>query len=92
MVTKVYECPHCQQSEPVVRFGRTRSGSQRLRCQACCKTWTPEPKSRAVTPEKEQLILAALRERLSQRAIARTLKVSRDTIRETLKKGHTLPA
>jgi transposase len=88
MVTTVYECPHCQQSEPVVRFGRTCSGSQRLRCQACRKTWTPHPKSRAVTPEKEQLILAALRERLSQRAIARTLKVSRDTIRETLKKGH----
>jgi transposase-like protein len=57
----------------------------------CCKTWTPQPKSRAVTPEKEQLILAALRERLAQRAIARTLKVSRDTIGETLKKGHTPP-
>jgi DNA-binding GntR family transcriptional regulator len=44
-----------------------------------------------VTAEKEQLILAALGERLSQRAIARTLKVSRNTIRERLKKGHTPP-
>ena len=92
MVTTVYECLHCQQSEPVVRFGRTHSGSQRLRCQACCKTWTAQPKSRAVTPEKEKLILAALSERLSQRAIARTLKVSRDTIRQVLKKGHKPPA
>ena len=91
MVTAVYECPHSEQSEPVVRFGRTRSGSQRLRCQECRKTWTPQPKSRAVTPEKEKLIMAALRERLSQRAIARTLKVSRATIRQVLKKGHKLP-
>ena len=91
MVIEVYSCPQCQQSEPVVRFGHTRSGSQRLRCQACRKTWTPHPKSRAVTAEKEQLILSALEERLSQRAIARTLKVSRNTIRERLKKGHTPP-
>ena len=91
MVTQVYACPRCNETEPVVRFGHTRAGSQRLRCQACHKTWTPQPKSRAVTAEKEQLILAALGERLSQRAIARTLKVSRNTIRERLKKGHTPP-
>ncbi len=92
MVVEIYACPRCQETEPVVRFGHTRAGSQRLRCQACLKTWTPRPKSRAVTTEKEQLIFAALGERLSQRAIARTLKVSRDTIRQTLKKGHKLHA
>jgi transposase len=89
MVAEVYICPQCQQSKPVVRFGFTRSGSQRLRCQACRKSWTPCPKSYRVTPEKEALILGALSERLSQRAIARSLWVSRDTIRRTLKKGHT---
>ena len=91
MVTEVYSCPECHETEPVVRFGHTRAGSQRLRCQACHKTWTPHPKSRAVTAEKEQLILAALSERLSQRAVARTLRVSRNTIRERLKKGHRPP-
>jgi transposase-like protein len=89
MVTEVYHCPICEKAEPVVRFGRTRSGTQRLWCRECRKSWTPLPKSRAVTPEKEKLILAALSERLSQRAIARTLKVSRDTIRQVLKRGHT---
>lgn len=92
MVIEVYACPRCQQTEPIVRFGHTRSGSQRLRCQDCRKTWTPHPKNRTVTPEKEKLILAAVGERLSQRAIARTLKVSRNTIRERLKKGHMRPA
>lgn len=91
MVTEAYSCPQCNEIEPVVRFGHTRSGSQRLWCKSCRKSWTPTPKNRTVTPEKEALILSALGERLSQRAIARTLKVSRNTVRETLKKGHKRP-
>jgi hypothetical protein len=42
-------------------------------------------RDRRVTPEQEGSIAAALTERLSQRAVARLLKVSRDTIRRTLK-------
>ena len=45
-----------------------------------------DPKSRAVTPQKEQAIAAALAERISQRGIARALNVSRDTIRQVRKK------
>ena len=63
-----------------------QSRTQRLRCQACRKIWTSQPKSRSLTPQKEAHILGALKERLSQRAIARSLGVSRDTIRELLKK------
>jgi transposase-like protein len=90
MVTKVYFCPHCEQSVSVVRHGLTRSGSQRLRCNTCIKAikaWTPDPKSRALSTEKEGLIVKALGERLSQRSIARTLGVSRDTVRAVLKKA-----
>jgi len=38
-------------------------------------------------PEREALILGALRERLSQRGIARALKVGRQTVRAVRKKG-----
>jgi transposase-like protein len=86
MVTHVYLCPHCQEAAPVVRFGTNRSGTQRLWCKACRKSFTPGPRDRSVTPEKEERITSLLRERLSQRAVARALKVSRDTIRRTLKK------
>lgn len=86
MVTHVYLCPHCQEAEPVVRFGANRSGTQRLWCKVCRKSFTPIPKDRRVTPEKAEQIASLLRERLSQRAVARALKVSRDTIRRTLKK------
>ena len=87
MVALAYSCPHCEQTEPVVRFGRNGSGTQRLWCKACKRAFTPVPVEQRVTPEKEAQILAALSEKLSQRAIARMLKVSRDTIRATLKKS-----
>jgi transposase-like protein len=87
MVALVYSCPHCGQSEPVVRFGKNASGTQRLWCKDCKKAFTPAPSERRVTPEKEAQITAALSEKLSQRAIARMLKVSRDTVRSTLKKS-----
>lgn len=88
MVALVYSCPHCGQSEPVVRFGRNASsGTQRLWCKQCKKAFTPAPSERRVTLEKEAQITAALSEKLSQRAIARMLKVSRDTVRNTLKKS-----
>lgn len=87
MVTLSYACPHCQQTEPVVRYGKNRSGTARLYCKACRRAWTPIPTTEhRVTPEKEARIAAALTERLSQRAIARMLKVSRDTVRATRKK------
>ena len=88
MVSEVIPCPHCHQTDPVVRFGYNRCGSARCRCNECKKTFTPKPNSRAVTPEKEQRILAALSERLSIDAVARMLKVSKNTIYTTLKKTH----
>ena len=87
MVSEIYRCPKCDLSEPVVRFGFTPAGNQRLRCQHCKKTWTPHARSRALSAEKEALIAAALQERCSQRAIARTFKVARTTVREVLKKS-----
>ena len=92
MVSEIYTCPDCQKAEPVVRFGFNRGGTQRLRCKDCGKTWTPHPSSRALSPEKEALITAALQERCSQRAIARTFQVACTTVREVLKKRRTKPA
>lgn len=70
-----------------MRFGFTQGGRQRLRCKECRKTWSPEALSRTLSPEKEALIVKALGERLSQRAIARTLGAGRETVRAILKKS-----
>jgi DNA-binding GntR family transcriptional regulator len=42
-----------------------------------------------LSKEKEALLEAALGERLSQRAIARTFKVARNTVQEVLKKSRS---
>ena len=78
-------CPHCG-SKAIIKFGTNRSGTARCRCRGCGKTFTLNPKSRALTPQKEQQICRALAERTSQRGIARTLKVGRQTIRALRKK------
>lgn len=90
-------CPHCGNTKDVIRYGTNRSGTAsfthvrtRCRCHGCGKTFTRNPKSRALTPQKQQEICRALQERTSQRGIARTLKVGRQTIRALRKK--TLPA
>jgi len=87
MVSYVYACPHCDQSARVVRRGFNRNGTQRLQCRECGKTWTPDGKGRRISAEKEALIEKALGERVSQRAIARTLSAGRETVRRVLKKS-----
>ena len=84
-------CPHCGNKKDVIKFGTNRSGSARCRClaQGCGKTFTPAPKSRALTPEKAAAIERALAERVSQQGIARLLKVGRNTIRRVRQKGHS---
>ena len=79
-------CPHCANTKGVIKFGTNRSGTDRCRCHGCAKTFTLNPKSRALSSQKEQQICRALQERISQRGIARTLKVGRQTIRALRKK------
>ena len=79
-------CPHCG-SAALIKFGTNRSGTPRCRCRGCGRTFTRAPKSRAMTPEREALILGALKERISQRGLARALKVGRQTVRAVRKKG-----
>ena len=86
MVVITQPCPHCK-SPRCKRFGTNRSGSARCCCNDCNKTFTPQPNSRAMTEHKEAQIVAALQERISQRGIARTVKVARLTIRNLRKKA-----
>lgn len=85
-----YVCPHCSQAAPVIKSGTNRNGTMRLKCNACVKVFTPHPKSRTLTPEKEAAIERALAERTSQRGIARQMQVSRDTVRAVRKKGQSV--
>ncbi|HZO87256.1 MAG TPA: hypothetical protein VFB38_02885 [Chthonomonadaceae bacterium] len=80
-------CPHCGNTIDVIKFGTSRSDSDRYRCPGCGKTFTPTANLRTMTAAKEEQILALLQERVSQRGIARALKVGRQTSRAIRKKG-----
>jgi transposase-like protein len=87
MVTFTVACPHCHQTEPVVKYGTTEIGTQRCRCKDCKKTFALHPKSRKLTPEKEAAIERQLSERTTIRGICRSLQVSPNTVYATLKKS-----
>lgn len=87
MITQTVHCPHCQKAEPVVKAGFTSGGSQRAKCKDCNKTFALNPKSNAVTPEKEAAILRHLEERTTIRGICRALKCGPQTVYAALKKS-----
>jgi transposase-like protein len=80
-------CPHCSDTASVVPHGENRNGTERFRCKACGRTFTPDGRPRVLSDEKREQIERCLAERMSQRAIARALGVSRDTIRAVRKRG-----
>ncbi len=91
MVAQAIVCPHCQKTEPVVRHGTNRGGTARCRCNVCAKTFTPASNPRKTTPETQEKIERALQERLSIEAIARLLRVSKNTVYKVLKKNASTP-
>jgi hypothetical protein len=42
-------CPSCQ-SEQIIKFGKTKSGSPRFKCKVCSKTWTESLKKKDKPP------------------------------------------
>lgn len=80
-----HTCRRCG-STHLRKNGRTASGQQKFHCKACnfygtLDTKDQERAQRRATVEKLQ------RERLSQRAIARTVGMSRNTVAMILKKS-----
>ena len=90
MIIHVTRCRYCHKPEAVVKHGTNRGGTARCRCKNCQKTFTPEPNPRKTSQATLEAVERALAERLSHRAIARTLKVGSQTIkkvREAAKKN-----
>ena len=78
-------CSGCQ-SERLVKDGFTLQKKQRYRCRACGRRSSENPTPRGASPEKQAQVLAALSERMSLRAAARTFGMSRNTIAALLEK------
>ena len=78
-------CRRCG-STKLRKNGRTASGHQKFHCKACNFYGTLDTQT-AVRSERKALASQLQLERLSQRAVARTLKMSRRTVASVWKKN-----
>ena len=74
-------CPRCS-ATCVVRNGPNTASTPTFRCRACGRRFVAAPQKGPVSEEKRALIRRLLGERLSLRAIARVVGVSRSWLQE----------
>jgi transposase-like protein len=76
----MFTCPTCQSSTRQVKHGRNPSGSQRYLCQACKRTYTPQPTVAGYDTSVRQQALRLYADGLNLRRIARHLGVVHQTV------------
>ena len=74
------ECPHCKTSENQVKIGFNASGSQRYRCKACGRKYTPAPKEVGYPEGMRQQAIQWYVDGMNFRRIARHLGVHHQTV------------
>ncbi|MET0753062.1 MAG: IS1 family transposase [Pyrinomonadaceae bacterium] len=74
------ECPNCQSSERQVKTGHNRSGTQRILCRECGKTYTFEPKPRGYSEEVREKAVRLYVEGNNFRRIGRLLAVNHQSV------------
>ena len=77
---KHFPSPSCERDEYVIKSGLNRTGSQRYRCQACRRYFTPEPKPEGYDVTLRQQALQLYLEGTSLRAIGRLLGVHHQSV------------
>lgn len=75
-MTSVPLCSRCAATN-VVRNGANSAGTPTFRCRRCGHRFVAHPRKGPISEEKQDLIRRLLLERLSLRAIVRTVGVSR---------------
>jgi transposase-like protein len=79
-------CTICQKDESVIKHGINRGGTQRYRCLACRKTFTPSPTLRGTDTQTVEAIQKALEEKMAFNAIKKNFKVGWATIKKIAEK------
>lgn len=74
------KCPHCELDKRQSKNGKTRFGSQRYFCPACQRGHTPHPKQQGCPAQLRQEAVRYCLEGLSQRKVARLLRVAPQSV------------
>jgi transposase-like protein len=73
-------CAYCQSTERQVKNGCNESGSQRYRCRACGRKYTPEPTPYGYDAATRERAVRLYVDGMNLRQIARTLGVVHQTV------------
>jgi hypothetical protein len=73
-------CPHCGPNSSVRRWGHNRAGTQRYRCLACRRNFTPAPKEQGHGAVVHEQAVRLYLEGMSLRAIGRLLGVVHQSV------------
>jgi transposase-like protein/IS1 family transposase len=82
------KCPSCGKSKNQVKKGNNRSGTQRIQCKECGKTYTINPKKRAYSEETRQLATKMYYSGVSGRGVGKALGMDKANVYHWIKKNH----
>lgn len=74
------KCPYCQSETQQVKAGKQPSGSQRYKCQACQRRYTPEPREQGYEDQVRNQAVRLYLDGNNYRRIARLLQVSHTSV------------
>jgi len=80
MKTKDWACPRCNGAAGQWKVGLTRAGSQRYKCSACDKRYTPDRKEWAYTEEERKDALRLMSLGMSGRKVGAYKKMHHGNI------------
>ena len=78
-------CPYCQASNRQIKSGKQESGSQRYKCQACGRRYTPEPSEQGYPAALRQQAVKLYLDGLNYRRIGRLLGVDHVSVMNWVK-------
>ena len=71
------KCPKCGEETAQVKSGFTPNGSQKYKCKACGKVYTPEPKKSGYSEEEKNMAIKYYYEGNSGRSTGRFFNMSK---------------
>jgi len=81
------KCPKCGRIDSQMRNGCNRSGTQRIVCRHCKKSYTLEPKRNAYGEETRALALKIYYAGVSGRGVGKVLGMSKANVYNWIKKN-----
>ena len=84
---EAYECPKCKSHSGQMKSGKNRSGTQRIVCRHCKKSYTPEPKRHTYSEEVREQAIKTYYSGVSGRGVGKIFGMSKANVYNWIKKN-----